>query len=95
MFHWDTHVASDGPDFRYTTLGQGEAQEAGIMDGGSYLPEGEPAKWSIYFKVEDADATLAKIVELGGSIVKPAEDTPYGRLAEAADTTGTSFKLLG
>lgn len=94
VFHWDTHAASDSPEFRYTTLGQGDAQEAGIMDCSSYLPEGEAAKWSIYFKVEDADATLAKIVGLGGSIVKPAEDTPYGRLAEAADTTGTSFKLL-
>jgi hypothetical protein len=44
--------------------------------------------------VEDADAALAKITELGGSIVRPAEDTPYGRLAEAADPTGVHFKLI-
>ena len=32
--------------------------------------------------------------ELGGKVVTPAKDTPWGRLAEAADPTGTSFKLM-
>jgi uncharacterized protein len=53
-----------------------------------------PGQWSIYFGTEDADATLARIVELGGSIVQPAEDTPYGRLAQAADPSGINFKLI-
>ena len=43
---------------------------------------------------EDADATLATITRLGGSVIRPAEDTPYGRLAEAADPTGVHFKLV-
>ena len=94
VFGWDTHVAGDTPEFRYTTLGEGESQLAGIMDASGFLPEGVPAHWSIYFGVEDADAALAKIVELGGSVVRPAEDTPYGRLAEAADPTGAHFKLI-
>ena len=94
VFKWDAHVAGDTPEFRYTTLGEGESQLAGIMDASAFLPEGVPAHWSIYFGVEDADAALAKITELGGSIVRPAEDTPYGRLAEAADPTGAHFKLI-
>ena len=94
VFGWETHAVSDVPEFRYTTKGEGEAQQAGIMDAGSFLPEGVPSHWSVYFRVEDADATLAKIVELGGSIVLPAEDTPYGRLATAADPTGAVFKLV-
>ena len=32
--------------------------------------------------------------ELGGSIVVPAKDTPYGRLATATDPTGAEFKLV-
>jgi hypothetical protein len=94
VFAWDTHVASDTPELRYTTLGEGDDGLAGIMDASAFLPEGAPAHWSIYFGVEDADAALARIVELGGSIVEPAEDTPYGRLARAADPTGAQFKLL-
>jgi predicted enzyme related to lactoylglutathione lyase len=94
VFGWDTHAAGDTPEFRYTTLGEGESQLAGIMDASGFLPEGVPAQWSIYFGVEDADAALAKIVGLGGAIVRAAEDTPYGRLAEAADPTGAHFKLI-
>jgi hypothetical protein len=48
----------------------------------------------VYFGVEDTDAALAKVVDLGGSILMAAEDTPYGRLAAAADPTGARFKLV-
>jgi predicted enzyme related to lactoylglutathione lyase len=64
------------------------------MDASGFLPEGVPAHWSVYFGVADADAALAKIVALGGSVVVPAEDTPYGRLATATDSTGAMFKLI-
>jgi predicted enzyme related to lactoylglutathione lyase len=93
-FGWDTHVASDTEEFRYTTLGTGEDQLAGIMDASAFLPEGARGQWSIYFAAEDTDVALATIVDLGGSVVMPAEDTPYGRLATAADPTGAGFKLV-
>jgi predicted enzyme related to lactoylglutathione lyase len=94
VFGWDTHVAGDTPDFRYTTLGSGDGQQAGIMDASGFLPEGAPASWSVYFGVEDTDISLAKVVDLGGQVVRPAEDTPYGRLAQAADPNGATFKLV-
>jgi len=94
VFGWDTHVAGDSPEFRYTTLGEGDGQLAGIMDASAHLPDGVPAHWAVYFGSEDTDATLARIVELGGSVVRPAEDTPYGRIAMAADPTGASFRLV-
>lgn len=93
VFGADTHVLSDTSEFRYTILKQGE-DFAGVMDATGYLPDGVPAHWSIYFGVDDTDAALAKIVELGGAIVAAAEDTPYGRLATAADPTGAQFKLV-
>jgi predicted enzyme related to lactoylglutathione lyase len=93
-FGWDIEVASEGPDFRYSTLGRGEGQLAGIMDASGFLPDGARSQWWIYFGTDDADATLAKIVKLGGSIVTAAEDTPYGRLATASDPTGAQFKLI-
>ena len=94
VFEWDAHTASDTPEFRYTTLGEGDDQLAGIMDASAFLPEGDPAFWSVYFRVADTDAALSQVVELGGTIVRRAEDTPYGRLAEATDPTGTLFKLV-
>jgi uncharacterized protein len=94
VFQWDAHTMSDTPEFRYTTLGKDEDALAGIMDATQFLPEGAPAAWSVYFEVEDTEGALEQIAELGGKIVRPAEDTPYGRLAQAADPTGTLFKLV-
>lgn len=93
-FAWDTHVMSDEADFRYSTFGEGDAQAAGIMDAAAMLPEGVPAHWSIYFGVEDADAALRQVVELGGSVVREAEDTPFGRLAQVTDSTGAQFRIV-
>ncbi len=95
VFGWDTHVVADSPEFRYTTLGEGDAQQAGIMDSSAFLPEGVPAHWSVYFKVDDADATIAKAEALGAKVVIPSEDTPYGRLASLTDVTGAMFKVMG
>ena len=93
VFHWDARVQSDVPEFRYTTYGEGDDRLAGIMDATAFLPDGVPAHWSVYFGVDDTDATLARVVELGGTVVQPATDSPYGRLAQAADPTGALFKL--
>ncbi len=95
VFGWDPYVASDTPEFRLTALREGEDTIAGIMDGSTFLPEGQPARWLFYVKVADTDAALAKVTELGGSVTEPAMDTPYGRLAGASDPAGAMFKLVG
>ena len=94
VFGWSTSVTGDTPDFRYTTLGEGEDQQAGIMDATAFLPDGVPATWSVYFGVADADATVAKVTELGGALTQGPDDTPYGRLAVCTDPTGATFKLV-
>jgi predicted enzyme related to lactoylglutathione lyase len=94
VFHWETNAASDTPEFRYTTQMDGDAQVAGVMDASGFLPEGVPSHWSVYFGVADTNAAVARVVELGGTIVQPAEDTPYGRLATVADPNGSVFKLV-
>jgi uncharacterized protein len=95
VFHWDTDAVGDSDEFRYTTMrdpsGQGEL--AGIMDAKAFLPEGVSAHWSVYWEVDDADTTVAKVKALGGSVVMDAVDTPYGRLATVADPAGAEFKL--
>jgi len=89
VFGWDAHVMSDTEEFRYTTLGEGEQALAGIMDDA-----GEPSGWNVYFSVEDVDAALEQVEKLGGKVVEPAQDTPYGRLARATDPTGSAFRLV-
>lgn len=96
VFHWETKVVSDTDQFRYTLLHDPASGTdlAGVMDASSFLGEGSPGQWGVYFGVDDADVAAARIKELGGSILRPPEDTPYGRLAHAADPAGARFKLV-
>jgi hypothetical protein len=93
-FRWETKVMGDTDEFRYTTLAPAGGDElAGIMDATAFLPEGVAGQWSIYWEVDDPDATVAKVKALGGSVVHDVEQTPYGKLATVADPSGAQFKL--
>jgi uncharacterized protein len=54
---------------------------------------GEPAVWSTWFSVGDADASAAKAQELGGSVVMPPSDMDFGRGAVVADPQGAAFGI--
>lgn len=94
VFGWDTHTMSDTPDFRYTTLGEGDDSLAGVMDASSFLSEGTSSSWQVYFLVADTNAAVAQVVELGGAVTEAPADTPFGRVAAVADPTGAAFKVI-
>jgi predicted enzyme related to lactoylglutathione lyase len=98
VLRWETKNIGDTDEFRYTVMLDPTAKEeaflAGIMDASSFLPDGVPPHWSVYIGTADADATVAKATQLGGAVVVPAEDTPYGRLATLTDATGAQFKIV-
>jgi uncharacterized protein len=94
VFGWRTEVMSDTDEFRYTLLvDEAGTQYAGVMDASAYQPEGTAALWTTYWGSPDVDAALATVERLGGRVIEPAQDTPFGRLARAADPTGATFKL--
>jgi uncharacterized protein len=90
---WNTY-SGDTDEFRYTTLGEGEAALAGIMDAADLLGD-QPSRWQLYVQVADPDATVAQAESLGGGVTRPAEDTPYGRLAVLTDPAGLEFNVIG
>jgi predicted enzyme related to lactoylglutathione lyase len=95
-FAWRTEVEGDSDEFRYSTLrhpNDAGRQLAGVMDAAAFLPEGVPDHWSIYWDVDDVDATVARARQLGGALVDGPMDTPYGRMATVTDPTGAQFKL--
>jgi hypothetical protein len=95
VFGWKTSLAGDTDEFRYATMSNpsGGDDLAGVMDASRWLPQGKTANWSVYWEVDDIDATAARAKELGGSVTIEPQDTPYGRLAAAADPSGGVFKL--
>jgi uncharacterized protein len=81
-------------DFKYATLDLSGNTVGGIGEIGADFPAEVPAHWMSYFAVADTDATAAKVAELGGSVMRPAWDTPYGRMAILADDQGAVFAIM-
>jgi predicted enzyme related to lactoylglutathione lyase len=48
----------------------------------------------VYFAVEDADATLEKVTQLGGQVNFGPVDIPAGRFGMAADPWGAAFAVI-
>ncbi|HVE97949.1 MAG TPA: VOC family protein [Mycobacteriales bacterium] len=81
-------------DDTYTTLHADGRPVAGLMNMPEGYPPQVPAHWSVYFAVEDTDATVARLTELGGVVRMPAFDTPPGRTAVLADPYGAVFAVI-
>jgi len=94
VFQWEVEANPATDEFRYSVQVNAGEQLAGIMDASKFLPEGVPSFWSVYFLVDDTDAALERIAELGGALAEGPDDTPWGRLATATDPTGARFKLM-
>jgi uncharacterized protein len=79
---------------QYSTLDLDGRPVGGIGAIGADQPADLPASWSTYFGVADTDATVARVTELGGSVVAPAWDSPYGRMAVVSDDQGAVFSVM-
>jgi uncharacterized protein len=85
-----------GRDWYATASTDGRAV-AGIGDmtqRGDRFPAGTAAHWVTCFAVADTDAALARVTSLGGTITAAPRNTPYGRLAHAADDQSAVFSLI-
>ena len=93
VFGWKIETVSDSDEFRYSTaVFDGDAL-LGVMDGTTDLADGAPSNWYFFLGSDDVDKTVALVEENGGTVVRDAEDTPYGRLAAVADPAGAGFNL--
>jgi predicted enzyme related to lactoylglutathione lyase len=89
VFGWEPEALGGGEGFHYTMQ-----KVDGRVVGGIMAMEGMPPAWGTYFAVEDTDATVAKAEELGGSTVRPAGDTDFGRIALLTDPEGAAFAVI-
>jgi predicted enzyme related to lactoylglutathione lyase len=64
-----------------------------IVCGAHQAGESEYPAWSVWFGVENCDASAAKVTELGGTIFMPPTDMSFGRGAVVADTAGAVFGI--
>ncbi|MFI6865625.1 VOC family protein [Nocardia sp. NPDC050406] len=82
-------------DIGYTTIHSETPMLGGVLDAHTFLPEGAHGCWRVYFGADDVEKAAQRVVELGGSVVAPMMDTPFGRMVAVADPTGAQFSIGG
>ncbi len=86
---------SDMGGIPYTLLQLGEKSVGGAMSMGGEFPAGTPSHWAVYFAVEDADETAAKVEKLGGRVLAPPQDAEgIGRWVAVQDPQGAQFFVM-
>jgi predicted enzyme related to lactoylglutathione lyase len=65
-----------------------------MMQKPPMLPAEVPPHWAVYFSVADTDVSVARILELGGSVLMAPIDIEPGRFAAVADPTGAAFNVI-
>ena len=83
-----------GDGFKYVLPTVDGHEVGGIGEYPEGTPAGTPAAWATYFAVTDTDAAMARVTELGGRVMEPPRDSPYGRIGVVADNQGAVFSLI-
>ena len=85
-------IADSGtPGMDYRLAKAGDAMVAGLMPA----MDGQPAAWSIYFAVDDCDASTEAAKTMGATVIVPPADIPNtGRFSVLIDPQGAAFALL-
>ena len=93
VFGWSTEALPESP-VEYTVFKNGDRGNGGMY---KMTPEMGPIPphWLVYFAVDDCDAKVQQTTELGGGVMKPAEDIPgIGRFAILHDPQGAAFAII-
>ena len=93
VFNWNKNTQNFGP-MEYTIF-----ENEGKGNGGMFAITPEmgnlPPHWLPYFAVDDCDAKAKKAADLGGKIMKPADNIPgVGRFAILLDPQGAAFAII-
>jgi hypothetical protein len=84
----------DAGDEAYRLMSVGERVVAGVQPMIGDIWGDLPSHWMTYFAVDDVDATVGRVVELGGEVRVPGEDNPMGRFSVVADPVGAVFTVM-
>jgi predicted enzyme related to lactoylglutathione lyase len=84
-----TRARPAGPS-NYWTLHNGPDTVCGVMQMGAEVP----AHWNLYLAVADAEVAVKNVEDLGGKVLQPFFDTPYGRMSVVEDPQRAQFCVI-
>lgn len=95
VFGWTASEWDMGGGSPYVLFNLGERGIAGATDMPPGVPDEVPAHWMTIFAVDDTDAAVARVRELGGSVtMEPMDAEGVGRFAIVTDPQGATFGVL-
>jgi predicted enzyme related to lactoylglutathione lyase len=89
LFGWTIEDAP-GMEPRYLSIKNGEANNGGMREP---MPPDAPPHWLVYFGVEEIEAGLAKVAELGGTQLAGPIDIGIAKFGVVQDPQGATFAL--
>src|SRR5215471_9298022 len=93
LFGWSLKESSDG--MPYTEFSNQGRSIGGMMPASGVQNQVVPPHWSVYFAVDDCDATAKKAEGLGATLCVPPTDIPnVGRFAVVQDPQGAFFSIF-
>lgn len=98
LFGWKIAESSNDVGMEYAEYDTGLGHPAGGMYEMSkemFGDEMPPPHFMNYIAVDDVDASIERVKELGGTVTGEAQDIPNtGRMAVVQDPTGATFALI-
>jgi predicted enzyme related to lactoylglutathione lyase len=89
LFGWATEPFEGSPQ-RYLVVKNGDRGNGGIRELGD---QPAPPHWLPYFGIDDIDSGLARVGELGGSVMAGPMDIGIARIGIVQDPQGAVFAL--
>ncbi len=88
LFGWDFQAYPEGSEYHMARLTEDSGAAVSGMEG--------PGKRGlrVYFEIDDMDASVAKVRELGGNVTHGPFDSPHGRIAVVTDPYGAWFSVI-
>jgi predicted enzyme related to lactoylglutathione lyase len=98
LFGYRQEQIGDGVDLDYTTWSRGGQMILGRLQmNEDWVAPKTRAHWMLHFAVEPqtgTDATVDRVLELGGRVDIDPYDSEWGRMARVADPCGARFALI-
>ena len=97
LFGWN--IKSDkNPEFEYRHFEDGKGHDVGgmyQMNPEMFGGHAVPPHFMTYIAVDDVDATVNQVKELGGGVVREPMDIPgTGRMAVITEPSGATFAII-
>ena len=91
LLGWTSETDPNG----YVMYLNGGRPNGGMMRMDENWPPDVPPHWTVYFSVEDIDASATKLKDLGGQIMMgPFDGGEVGKIAICAGPTGETFNII-